>query len=83
LNDPMLVSDKRYRRVLSVDAVREGAQRPSTSGIVRIPPGFFGIALGLSGLAALWAFAAPTFGGRRRSGDARRTDGDQRGTVST
>jgi tellurite resistance protein len=36
----------------------------------RIPPSLFGIALGLSGLAALWAFAATTFGGPAAVGDA-------------
>jgi tellurite resistance protein len=36
----------------------------------RIPPGLFGIALGLSGLAGLWAFAATSFGGPRGVGDA-------------
>jgi tellurite resistance protein len=38
--------------------------------VVRIPPGLFGIALGLAGLAALWAFAGPTFGGPAAVGDA-------------
>jgi tellurite resistance protein len=37
---------------------------------LRIPPSLFGIALGLSGLAALWAFAATTFGGPAAVGDA-------------
>jgi tellurite resistance protein len=36
---------------------------------VRIPPGFFGMGLGLSGLAALWVFAAATFGGPSAVGD--------------
>jgi tellurite resistance protein len=46
------------------DAGREG--RPGQ----RIPPGFFGMPLGLSGLAALWAFAGPSFGGPGAVGDA-------------
>jgi tellurite resistance protein len=36
----------------------------------RIPPNFFGIALGLSGLAALWVFAAAPFGGPLATGYA-------------
>jgi tellurite resistance protein len=36
---------------------------------LRIPPKLFGIALGLSGLAALWAFAATTFGAPVAVGD--------------
>jgi tellurite resistance protein len=32
------------------------------SAVVRIPPNFFGIALGLAGLSALWAFAEASFG---------------------
>jgi tellurite resistance protein len=36
---------------------------------VRIPPNLFGIALGLAGLAGLWAYAAPTFGGPAAIGD--------------
>jgi tellurite resistance protein len=35
----------------------------------RIPPNLFGIALGLSGLAALWGFAATSFGGPAAVGD--------------
>jgi tellurite resistance protein len=38
--------------------------------VVRIPPNFFGIALGLSGLAALWVFAETSFGGPAAVGDA-------------
>ena len=48
---------------VSVAGRRGGAVR-------RIPPGFFGMALGLSGLAALWAFAAKSFGGPAVVGDA-------------
>ena len=40
------------------------------SGVVRIPPNFFGIPLGLAGLAALWTFAGTTFGGPAGVGDA-------------
>jgi tellurite resistance protein len=36
----------------------------------RIPPTLFGIPLGLSGLSALWAFAARSFGGPAPVGDA-------------
>jgi tellurite resistance protein len=36
---------------------------------VRIPPGLFGIPLGLSGLAALWAFAHTTIGAPAAVGD--------------
>jgi tellurite resistance protein len=39
-------------------------------GVVRIPPNLFGIALGLSGLAALWVFASTAFGGPTAVGDA-------------
>ncbi|MDX6423938.1 MAG: tellurite resistance protein [Gaiellaceae bacterium] len=35
----------------------------------RIPPNLFGIALGLSGLAALWGFARTSFGGPAAVGD--------------
>jgi tellurite resistance protein TehA-like permease len=41
----------------------------ATRGELRIPPNLFGIALGLSGLAALWAFAATTFGAPVAVGD--------------
>jgi len=37
---------------------------------VRIPPNFFGIALGLSGLAVLWGFAGTPFGAPAAIGDA-------------
>jgi tellurite resistance protein len=37
---------------------------------VRIPPNLFGIALGLSGLTALWAFAGTSFGAPAAVGDA-------------
>jgi tellurite resistance protein len=48
-----------------------GAQRLGGSAQGRrIPPSLFGIALGLSGLAGLWAFAAATFGGPAVVGDA-------------
>jgi tellurite resistance protein len=43
-------------------AVRTGAQRHLARDVVRIPPNFFGIALGLAGLAGLWAFANEAFG---------------------
>jgi tellurite resistance protein len=36
---------------------------------VRLPPNFFGIALGLAGLAVLWAFAATSFGAPAAVGD--------------
>jgi tellurite resistance protein len=42
----------------------------STRTPVRIPPNFFGIALGLSGLTALWAFAGTSFGAPAAVGDA-------------
>ena len=38
--------------------------------VVRIPPTFFGIALGLSGLSALWVFAGTSFGAPAAFGDA-------------
>jgi tellurite resistance protein len=41
-----------------------------TRGVVRIPPSFFGMALGLAGLAGLWAFAAAFLGGPAAVGDA-------------
>jgi tellurite resistance protein len=44
--------------------------RHRTSGVVRIPPNFFGIALGLSGLAALWVFAGTSFGAPAAVGEA-------------
>jgi tellurite resistance protein len=47
-----------------------GATRLRTPSVVRIPPNLFGIALGLAGLAALWGFAATTFGGPAEVGDA-------------
>ncbi|MDX6512266.1 MAG: tellurite resistance protein [Gaiellaceae bacterium] len=56
-------------QTMSFGAARAGAPRHRTSGVVRIPPNFFGIALGLSGLAALWAFAGATFGGPAAIGD--------------
>jgi tellurite resistance protein len=57
-------------QTMSVDAERASAPRQRTSGVVRIPPNFFGIALGLAGLAGLWAFAGATFGGPAVVGDA-------------
>jgi tellurite resistance protein len=57
-------------QTLSAGAARAGARRHLTSGVVRIPPGFFGMALGLSGLAGLWAFAGASFGGPAAVGDA-------------
>jgi tellurite resistance protein len=57
-------------QTMSVGAARAGAAGHRTSGVVRIPPNFFGIALGLSGLAALWAFAGTSFGGPVAVGDA-------------
>jgi tellurite resistance protein len=53
-----------------VGAVRPGPLRHRMSGVVRIPPGLFGIPLGLSGLAALWVFGAASFGGPAAVGDA-------------
>jgi tellurite resistance protein TehA-like permease len=44
------------------EAVRTGAPRHHARGAVRIPPNFFGIALGLSGLAGLWVYANESFG---------------------
>jgi tellurite resistance protein len=44
--------------------------RPHIDSGMRIPPGFFGMALGLSGLAALWTFAATTLGAPTAVGDA-------------
>jgi tellurite resistance protein len=47
-----------------------GEPRHRRGGAVqRIPPGLFGIALGLSGLAALWVFAGTSFGGPAAVGD--------------
>jgi tellurite resistance protein len=50
------------------------AQRPGEVGDRpprrRVPPNLFGIALGLSGLSALWAFAATSFGGPAGVGEA-------------
>jgi tellurite resistance protein len=43
---------------------------PRSRSITRIPPNLFGVALGLSGLAALWAHAATSFGGPAAVGDA-------------
>jgi tellurite resistance protein len=57
-------------QTLRLSAVRAGAPRSRTSGVVRIPPNFFGIGLGLAGLAGLWAFAGTTFGGPAAVGDA-------------
>jgi tellurite resistance protein len=55
----------------SVGARSAGALRHRTSGAARrIPPNFFGIALGLAGLAGLWAFAGTTFGAPAAIGDA-------------
>ena len=51
-------------------ALRAGALRHRTSGVVRIPPTLFGITLGLAGLAALWAFAGASFGAPAAVGDA-------------
>jgi tellurite resistance protein len=45
-----------------------GADRRS-GAVQRIPPGFFGMPLGLSGLAALWAYAGTSFGGPAAVGD--------------
>lgn len=56
--------------LLMVRGVRTGAPRYRTGNAVRIPPNFFGIALGLSGLAALWVFAGASFGGPAAVGDA-------------
>lgn len=47
---------------MSVGAVRAEAPRHRTSSVVRIPPHFFGIALGLAGLSALWLYASSPFG---------------------
>jgi hypothetical protein len=38
--------------------------------ITPVPPGFFGAALGLSGLAGLWLFAATSIGVSPAVGDA-------------
>jgi tellurite resistance protein len=46
------------------------AARRRRRAAVRIPPNFFGIALGLSGLAALWAFAGTSFGAPAAVGEA-------------
>jgi tellurite resistance protein len=48
------------------DIGKDGPERP----ITRIPPGFFGAALGLSGLAGLWSFAATSIGVSPVIGDA-------------
>src|SRR6266576_996973 len=53
-------------RTLSVGATSGRAP----SRVVRIPPNFFGIALGLSGLAALWVFAGTSFGAPAAVGEA-------------
>jgi tellurite resistance protein len=50
--------------------VRTGSSRRRTSGAMRIPPNLFGIALGLSGLAALWVFAGTSLGAPSAAGDA-------------
>jgi tellurite resistance protein len=42
----------------------------SGRAVVRIPPTSFGIALGLSGLSALWVFAGTSFGAPAAFGDA-------------
>jgi tellurite resistance protein len=57
-------------QTLSVGATRTGGPQRRTSRVVRIPPNFFGIALGLSGLSALWVFAGASFGGPAAVGDA-------------
>jgi tellurite resistance protein len=44
--------------------------RPAVRAAVRIPPNLFGSALGLSGLAALWAYAETPFGAPVVVGDA-------------
>ena len=44
-----------------IDGDREATMRGPRNA-VRIPPNLFGIALGLSGVAALWAFAGTSFG---------------------
>jgi tellurite resistance protein len=54
---------------VGVENIDVHAGRDSTA-VMRIPPGFFGIALGLSGLAGLWAFAGTSFGGSTAVGDA-------------
>jgi tellurite resistance protein len=57
-------------QTMGVGAMRAGAPPRRRDGVVRVPPNLFGIALGLSGLAALWAFAATSFGGPAAIGDA-------------
>ncbi|MEA2189459.1 MAG: tellurite resistance protein [Solirubrobacteraceae bacterium] len=47
-----------------------GASILGPRNVVRIPPNLFGIALGLSGLSALWAFAGTSFGAPAAVGDA-------------
>jgi tellurite resistance protein len=42
----------------------------SGRAFVQVPPNFFGIALGLSGLSALWVFAGTSFGAPAAFGDA-------------
>ncbi|MDQ1455459.1 MAG: tellurite resistance protein [Actinomycetota bacterium] len=60
-----------FDQTISVRAtvVRAGAPHHRTSGVVRIPPNFFGIALGLSGLTGLWLFANESFGAPAAIGD--------------
>jgi tellurite resistance protein len=53
-------------RIIRISTDSLGADRP----ITRIPPGFFGAALGLSGLAGLWLFAATSIGVSPLVGDA-------------
>src|SRR5271163_2895902 len=44
-------------------AVASRTARPAstTKGAIRVPPGYFGMPLGLAGLAAMWQFAAHRF----------------------
>src|SRR4051794_9661253 len=48
---------------------RSAAEPRDDRGRMRIPPGFFGMPLGLTGLAALWTFAGVSFGGPPAVGD--------------
>jgi tellurite resistance protein len=43
-------------------ASRTARPASTTKGAIRVPPGYFGMPLGLAGLAAMWQFAAHRFG---------------------
>src|SRR5207244_334960 len=58
-------------RATSVGAASADAPgRRMARAVVRIPPNFFGMALGLSGLEALWLYASAAAGAPAAVGDA-------------